>query len=909
MKVLYAITACILVSGLDGAKPKNAAEEDQQSEFVKVDVNGKTVVIDSSYLPNYRERVVTEPSTTELWRNLFVSGSNLVQIYGNEDCSDVGGKTVSVSLDYGEKKCTYCWDSCSESFDDGSSVRLNIKSIRIPDGVVAVTFKTCVGTYGFPEANYNTVLEPGCSNVEDTNHLVFAQIVGDGTYEVLGKPAYEDGDFDGGLGVGHWNYGQEGIEDAQGTSWYQYIFDLLPLDEPKRIKLQVGTGGTWLVPTQKTWNKGDPCLCYPKDWPATDGGRCGKEDLTECKNGCCGTDGCEHLFQTMEGGSGYWGGKLPTNAVKWTIGSVGGCYFYWSNSPLEVANSQELLCDEMGVIAVSNHLLYPPDGIGFLNEGMLGHAWINSPIGKVDNNDNRRFLTLILDTDNFKGPVAYMLPEYYGKQSKWEYPEGTYHPQHTFGDSGITTGGGAFEWSSVPVVGFQESSQRKVRIPNMQFSFNDEEGGNPKTVLMSGAKSYESLDDFYTPLDKVMHETEGTPPPESDFLKLDSGTIHQCNPDKYLDLRVDFEGKPLSLGAHLTHREEDDGMCSSVVHWDASSKNLNCNSSLCRMKDSYKITEDVVRKESGNWIYETGKLEGLNNTPQRLSGDVFPTQTMKLNFDRKIPHNLCGGEPVFGNKLFCRQTSTTDWIGWRWFKFTEQPSLQRLNLTKKEKDFLQESIETLHKYMEPNAPLNSWLKTPTSSRSLVTVDPKLLITPPEGMEYGYVPIIVYQELAKPEECSEDGPAPVPSVKPSTTPDTPQSVDCDSFEEQEDCKKELEVCKWVKKSSFCKFKRCFKLEEQIVCDRSKMCYWNESKSKCFININEDDPTPAPSPNSEALFWIGLTRFNLKGEEKARTKPCSWFEGKKKWKIDKFCAMTEGFKKAKPAQEVCRICTGS
>ena len=89
------------------------------------------------------------------------------------------------------------------------------------------------------------MLEPGCTNVEDTNHLVFAQIVGDGTYEVLGKPTYEDGDFDGGLGVGHWSYGQEGIEDAQGTSWYQYIFDLLPLDEPKRIKLQVGTGGTW----------------------------------------------------------------------------------------------------------------------------------------------------------------------------------------------------------------------------------------------------------------------------------------------------------------------------------------------------------------------------------------------------------------------------------------------------------------------------------------------------------------------------------------------------------------------------------------------------------------------------------------------------------------------------------------
>ena len=87
--------------------------------------------------------------------------------------------------------------------------------------------------------------------------------------------------------------------------------------------------------------------------------------------------------QWREAGSGYWLGKLPTPRVKWTIGSVSKCYKYWSNSPLEVANSNDLECDLMGVIAVSNRLLYPPDGIGFVNDGMLGHAWINTPLGKT----------------------------------------------------------------------------------------------------------------------------------------------------------------------------------------------------------------------------------------------------------------------------------------------------------------------------------------------------------------------------------------------------------------------------------------------------------------------------------------------------------------------------------------------
>lgn len=62
-----------------------------------------------------------------------------------------------------------------------------------------------------------------------------------------------------------------------------------------------------LGPTQPEWNVGDPCRCSPHDWPATgDGETCNKVDLTKCTNGCCGTNGCAGLLQTMEGGAGFW---------------------------------------------------------------------------------------------------------------------------------------------------------------------------------------------------------------------------------------------------------------------------------------------------------------------------------------------------------------------------------------------------------------------------------------------------------------------------------------------------------------------------------------------------------------------------------------------------------------------------
>lgn len=635
-------------------------------DLIQVDIHGTTLLVDSKDL-NYPFSTIPIQSNSNT--NTNIRSTKQVEVYGNEDCNGSGGKSLTIPLDHVEKKCSYCWDACDAPFQNGSPSRLNIKSINVPPGIVVATFAICVGTYGNGDKYFLQVIEEGCTNVKDTNHLVFAEIQDDNTYKVLGTPSYEEtGTFSKNMGVRHWSYGMTGMENAQGTSWYQYIFELLDYSlEEKRIKIQVGTGGTWLIPTQNTWKKGDPCLCHPQDWPATEGGKkCRLSDLKKCKNGCCGTDGCEHLFQTMEGGSGYWGGKLPTNAVKWTIGSVGGCYRYWSNSPLEVKNSDSLLCDMMGVIAVSNSLLYPPDGIGFEkeSEGMLGHAWINSPIGKIHKDDDRRFLTLILDTKNFKGPIAYMLPEYYGVQSKWADQDGVLHPVETFMNSGMTTGGGAWEWSTFPAFANQDSDERTVRIPKIKISFNDEEGGDPKTVLMSGAKSYDSLNDLYTPLDEAMDQTNPNPTlDESKLLKLTSGHVHACNPSTHKDLKLDFEGNELMLGAHVTHRDESDGVCSAVVHWDTSSNNLICDSNKCKLKESYKIAEESIRKDEGEWVYDSPKMEALKRMPKPLEGDVFQTQVMKLNFDRREPKDTCGAKPENDGEMYCRETSTGDWIG------------------------------------------------------------------------------------------------------------------------------------------------------------------------------------------------------------------------------------------------------
>ena len=48
-------------------------------------------------------------------------------------------------------------------------------------------------------------------------------------------------------------------------------------------------------------------------------------------------------------------------------------------------------------------------------------------------------------------------------------------------------------------------------------------------------------------------------------------------------------------------------------------------------------------------------------------------------------------------QLYCAQSKVNGyWLGWRWYKFVDQPALQRERLSEAEKTFLQQRVETLH---------------------------------------------------------------------------------------------------------------------------------------------------------------------------------------------------------------------
>ena len=79
-------------------------------------------------------------------------------------------------------------------------------------------------------------------------------------------------------------------------------------------------------------------------------------------------------------------------------------------------------------------------------------------------------------------------------------------------------------------------------------------------------------------------------------------------------------------------------------------------------------------------------------------------------------------------------------VTYSWYRFVDQPALQQLKLGKDEKARLQSLVEQIHANWTVD---KEYLPAP-SRGSLVELDSALLVTPPKGMERGYVPIATNQ---------------------------------------------------------------------------------------------------------------------------------------------------------------------
>jgi len=475
---------------------------------------------------------------------------------------------------------------------------------------------------------------------------------------------------------------------------------------------------TWMTPTNI---KFDVCACDPKGWPSATKG--------DPSFGCCENDSkCSWLYATIEGGPGYWSGsQLPTSTMKWRMVVTTACYENGGQTPLFFYGGKVMECKYTGVIQLSNRMLLSPDGITFSRQGLYGVGFVRTPIGKKNERDARNFWTYVVDADNFAGPVAYLLPEMFKERpAKWRVQSAHLKDYGTPG-VGISNGGGfGFQWNTLFAMQQESDTDRFIKIPQMAVPVKA-----GKAILAMNGRSYED-ENVYNPLEQVLSNQKSLN--SGDIMS--SGKAFDCSNSKGIaQFRLNHEDT-VSLGSLQTTKVADG------CQWLMTTENTTgffpsfFKSPKAGQRNIQPVDSSAVPKALREASFpKKGTLWPFNGPYDAMS---------------KPPAGGCLSNPGPADQaLYCAKTVSPSWIGYRWYRFVDQPGLQRLGLSDAEKRFLQTRVERLHKSLTGK---DRWIKG-QGVTDLVEIDGAQLVTPPADMKYGHVPIVVYEGVKKPNGCT------------------------------------------------------------------------------------------------------------------------------------------------------------
>ncbi len=491
-------------------------------------------------------------------------------------------------------------------------------------------------------------------------------------------------------------------EYSAGMGFYSAVWPLI--DRPL-ANFQIGLASTWILPDDSD----------DKDKPLAPEGSLARKWPERGPT-------WESVFQTVEGGLGYWAGNhFRYGPPKFSMNGTPQCYDYEVGSPgWSFFYSNEALPDHrLGIAQLSNRLLIPPDGLPFQGNPkgqFLGYTYMALPFtdpAVADPPTGDQSWTCFLSAANFKGPIAFFIPETWSKIGKlFKYP-------FIYG-RGLDArpgnmGGGAMEINTVPR--FDAQDARGVlysKIPKLQFPL-DHQG---RTVLVEDVTYYSKAALYHA----FKAWRDGGPPCSGRFDEkgawkptLTTSTTH-----------YDQAGKKISGVERVFNTKVFEGNV-----WGLEWFNNNV-SPKGRFPQYYKrVGEECVAIAARDVPAATRLLSQEFQLAGR--GEPYTSPTTGV-WSRP--------GPTIGP--FTVKLVDGSLVAYSWYRFIDQPSFQQYDWSAAKKAKLQAFVEKIH----ANWPINRAYMTPPSRGVLVKLDPALIVTPPKGLEVGYVPIVTHQSAPK-----------------------------------------------------------------------------------------------------------------------------------------------------------------
>lgn len=493
-------------------------------------------------------------------------------------------------------------------------------------------------------------------------------------------------------------------EFGYGVSLYSTAWPLL--QRPVR-GFQIGLASTWILPDNRDVTE-----------PLVPPGTVARDSMPE-RGPSFWT-----VFQTIEGGLGFWTSNryfAPTAKFRMN-GSVDGYNHEVSTSGWDFYG-RPLPGEWMGIAQLSPRLLVPPDGLTLAGDScgeVFGYAWMALPlIGPREKpvKTGDQSWTLFLNTETFRGPVAFYLPSIWSKMSER-------HPAAVGRGLDALRGvadSGAIEIGSVPELVSQPfGGDTYHRIPQLQFPV-DKDGHTTlmhKMAVYSKKAMWEQVEAWMQggPMPSGKFAAEGTMVPKikANPIVVTQGGRHKasgvsdwvetCALDEHTfglkwnaDRLLPWKGG-VSKGlfpAYFRHREgEVVAIPDSAVPPETKLKSASF--------PSPNTTRSYTPSEDGKGVWKTPGPSSGPMTAKLVDGSV---------------------------------------VTYYWYKFIDQPAMQNAGLDAAQRAKLQALVEKMHQ----NWTSDKQYMAPPARGKLCSLDPAQLVKPPKGLEVGYVPVAYRQD--------------------------------------------------------------------------------------------------------------------------------------------------------------------
>jgi len=448
----------------------------------------------------------------------------------------------------------------------------------------------------------------------------------------------------------------------------------------------------------------------------------------------------EKMYSDIEGGLGWWRDtRFATETPKFIMGGVALNFVEWANGPgAGKGRDWKNPKGHYAIAQLSPWVLWPPDGLN-LKQGtsgeLFGYGYLPLPLtaGKKttagkDVPTGDQSWTLFLNTGNFKGPVTFFVPYFWSKPTV-DKPE----LKGMFLDSRPSEPNKAIQMETqhVPAyIGTDAKGGTYARVAPTLFPANAGKGAPlihrvsayDRAALWDGVKAWfdggKAVTGAIDPKAAVVHTFDGR----------GGATWRIYPPNAERDSRV-----PLAWNSFATPTALDETTYGYKWSEDAVAK----DGKFVTLPEYYRLSKD--KKDRPQWV-----TVSVKDVPAEtgLAKAEFPRQRTAKPQPYVTPDEPESSwkKPGPAAGPFEAKLGDGSVVTYYWYRFADQPALLNADLTAAEREALQKRVEMLHKNWTKD---REYLPPPTVG-SLADLDPAVLVTPPKGLDIGYVPIVTRQ---------------------------------------------------------------------------------------------------------------------------------------------------------------------